>query len=337
MSSKNSFLKNVFTLRIVSENSQKSLVFKFKPMHVLLLVLVAAGAFLFLSRDFGSEAALANERCAALQKSNRELEMHVEKLREEKNRLAGLVEMQNIELADRLREVENTSSEVRSIIGLPSKKSGVASETAGEGRRKRSSLSSRSRLARDYSRRGFSGFSGIRAEIERNGRDVESLKGPATVHMNRIRRRNRIASIIPSMRPSRGIVTSPFGYRVHPVYGYYRFHSGIDIADNYGTPIYATASGRVVDSGYMGGYGNSVVISHGCGYSTLYGHCSSLVVSVGQTVRKGQLIAYMGSTGVSTGPHVHYEVRINGNVVDPSPYLVFSQRRLDNIVAKYGL
>ena len=90
-------------------------------------------------------------------------------------RLAGLVEMQNIELADRLREVEDTSSEVRSIIGLPSKKSGVASETAGEGRRKRSSLSSRSRLARDYSRRGFSGFSGIRAEIERNGRDVESL------------------------------------------------------------------------------------------------------------------------------------------------------------------
>lgn len=327
------FIRNVFTLRLASENSANTFILRFKPMHVILLLALIIGAAWFFAKDFGSDAAAANRRCEALRKSNRELEMHVEKLREEKNRLAGLVEMQNIELAERLREVEDTSSEVRSIIGLPSS----AKASAKSKEHKRPALSSRSRLAREYVREDFSGFSDMKSEIEKNSKDIESLRKPAESHMKAVRRRNRLMSIIPCMKPSAGIITSPFGFRIHPVYGYSRFHSGIDIAEGCGTPIYAAASGRVTDACYMGGYGNAVVLSHGCGYSTLYGHCSSLCVSPGQTVRKGELIAYMGSTGVSTGPHLHYEVRINGACVDPSLYFEFSQKRLDNLIAKYGL
>lgn len=100
------------------------------------------------------------------------------------------------------------------------------------------------------------------------------------------------------------------------------FHKGIDIAGDWGTAIVAADSGRVADvtTGWGGGYGNSILIDHGNGYSTRYAHCSSLRVSVGQQVTKGQLIAYEGSTGDSTGPHLHFEVRINGNPTNPRNY-----------------
>ncbi len=117
------------------------------------------------------------------------------------------------------------------------------------------------------------------------------------------------------------LVTSPYGYRVHPVLGTKRFHSGVDIGAPYGSSIYAANSGTVIVSGYnSGGYGNYVVISHGGGYSTLYAHCSSLKVSAGQTVSKGQVIAACGSTGMSTGPHIHFEVQLNGKTTNPMQY-----------------
>lgn len=121
--------------------------------------------------------------------------------------------------------------------------------------------------------------------------------------------------------PAAGPITSPYGYRVHPIFGTMRFHSGIDIGAYYASAILAADSGTVIDAGWMGGYGNAVIIDHGGGYSTLYGHCSQLYVSVGQGVRKGQQIAAVGSTGNSTGPHLHFEVRINGNPVDPLGFI----------------
>ncbi|MDV3352597.1 peptidase M23 [Leptolyngbyaceae cyanobacterium CCMR0082] len=121
--------------------------------------------------------------------------------------------------------------------------------------------------------------------------------------------------------PTSGVITSRFGSRIHPVLGYRRFHAGVDFGAPYGTRITAADSGKVIFSGWYGGYGNSVIIDHGGGLTTLYAHASRLNVREGQAVVKGQSIAAIGSTGLSTGPHLHFEVRRNGNPVDPMGFL----------------
>ena len=119
-----------------------------------------------------------------------------------------------------------------------------------------------------------------------------------------------------------GRITSPFGTRIHPIDKVEQFHGGIDIGGvGHGAPVYASADGIVISSEWLGGYGRTVIIDHGSGVSTLYAHNSSLTVEVGQEVKKGQLIARTGSTGVSTGPHIHFEVRVNGERVNPLEWL----------------
>ena len=123
------------------------------------------------------------------------------------------------------------------------------------------------------------------------------------------------------MWPCRGEITSYFGWRTHPVFGTTKYHSGMDIGVDYGTPIYAADSGTVIYSGWLGGYGYAVMIDHGSGLVTLYGHNQALNVYEGQYVSKGTCIAYAGSTGYSTGPHCHFEVRLHGEVTEPLNYL----------------
>ena len=121
--------------------------------------------------------------------------------------------------------------------------------------------------------------------------------------------------------PLGGPITSPFGWRVHPITGASRFHSGIDIGGDYGDTIHAAGAGIVSYAGWLSGYGYAVIIDHGGGISTLYGHNQALLVSEGQSVSQGQAIAECGSTGNSTGPHCHFEVRVDGEPVDPMGYL----------------
>ena len=120
------------------------------------------------------------------------------------------------------------------------------------------------------------------------------------------------------LQPVSGRISSGYGMRVHPISGRRKMHTGIDIAAPTGTPIKAAGSGVVIAASYMGGYGNTVIIDHGGGIATLYGHCSKLYVSAGQKVKQGDIIAAVGSTGYSTGPHLHWEVRKNGSPVNPS-------------------
>jgi septal ring factor EnvC (AmiA/AmiB activator) len=121
--------------------------------------------------------------------------------------------------------------------------------------------------------------------------------------------------------PASHRITSSYGGRSYPMGGYYDFHLGTDIGAGYGTPVVAYQSGTVLIAGYHWSYGNYVVIDHGNGLSTLYAHQSALFVSPGQTVSAGQHIGNVGSTGSSTGAHLHFEVRINGSTTDPAPYL----------------
>jgi murein DD-endopeptidase MepM/ murein hydrolase activator NlpD len=120
--------------------------------------------------------------------------------------------------------------------------------------------------------------------------------------------------------PLDGPVVSAFGPRLHPILGYTRMHTGIDIDGPRGADIFAAASGTVILAGSYGGYGNAVIIDHGGGMATLYAHQSSIVVSKGQKVLIADLVGYVGSTGLSTGPHLHFEVRLSGDPVDPASY-----------------
>ena len=118
-------------------------------------------------------------------------------------------------------------------------------------------------------------------------------------------------------RPVSGRLTSPYGYRIHPIYGIRKFHNGVDIAAPAGTPIRACDDGKVICAGWRGATGKTVIIDHGSGWATSYGHCSSIYVSVGEVVSSGQTIAGVGTTGLSTGNHVHWMVYRNGHHVNP--------------------
>jgi len=122
--------------------------------------------------------------------------------------------------------------------------------------------------------------------------------------------------------PAEGEITSPFGWRTHPIFGTQRLHTGIDIGADYGDTVRAADGGVVIHSDWMGGYGNAVIIDHGNGISTLYAHNSQLLVSEGQAVGKGQAVSRVGSTGYSTGPHLHFEVRQNGSPVNPLNFVL---------------
>ncbi len=140
-----------------------------------------------------------------------------------------------------------------------------------------------------------------------------------------IERKEDLLAAIPAIQPVSNKelerVASGFGYRIDPVYKIPKMHAGLDFTANTGTPIYATANGSVTESGFnFGGYGNHVVINHGFGYETLYAHMVRIKVKKGQKVKRGEVIGWVGNTGKSTGPHLHYEVRKNGTPVDPIYY-----------------
>ena len=137
-----------------------------------------------------------------------------------------------------------------------------------------------------------------------------------------MKNKEKILAATPAIQPvsnkDLNRIASGFGYRIDPVYKTIKMHAGLDFAAPQGTPIYATANGRVKVSGMSsGGYGNHVVIDHGYGYETLYGHMVRVKSRAGQHVTRGEIIGYVGTTGKSTGPHCHYEVRKNGNKIDP--------------------
>ena len=165
-----------------------------------------------------------------------------------------------------------------------------------------------------------------RGERESYERRIRELQAESDSIGDLLRRRSSGGAAISgngslSSPLARPVITSTFGYRIHPIYGDRRLHAGIDMRGANGTPIYASAPGEVVFAGIRGGYGNTVIIDHGGGIATLYAHQSKLAVAEGDEVARGQVIGAVGSTGFSTGPHLHFEVRARGVPVDPLGYL----------------
>ena len=163
----------------------------------------------------------------------------------------------------------------------------------------------------------------VAEQVQRRESGLQSLSQSMTVKPQAVVQLGDILAVEPVANAR---VTSPYGYRT---LGGREFHPGIDLAAPYGTPIYATGTGVVVYSGWKNGYGNFIEIDHGNGYVTRYGHSSRLLVSVGDHIKKNQEVALIGCTGRCTGPHLHYEVLLNGQRQNPATYLALAPRRED--------
>lgn len=173
--------------------------------------------------------------------------------------------------------------------------------------------------AAEAARNGTTGASAGDEDFQQLFASWKALEGGPTALASSRSSRVSIPSLIP-ITTNRGM-SSSFGLRVHPVLGGMRMHKGIDLPASTGTPIHATADGIVSKANWSGGYGLCVELEHGANMETRYGHMSRIAVAEGQSVRKGDVIGYVGSTGRSTGSHLHYEVRIAGEAVNPIPYM----------------
>ncbi|MDB5073781.1 MAG: metalloendopeptidase-like rane protein [Candidatus Eremiobacteraeota bacterium] len=221
------------------------------------------------------------------------------------------IDKQADELAGQLKAVQRENAEIKRLIG------------ADHGTRKQHSFVP----SRDVMRRAD--FAAVQERLRTLARasaatreDAQRLQRVAMRVLN-LRRaasmaRERMIASIPSLNPVGGGIAASFGWRTNP---WPEFHKGIDLEANYGDMVRAAAAGTVASAGWDGGFGNKVDIDHGNGYHTWYAHLSRIAVTAGQRVTKGAPIAYVGSTGESTGPHLHYQVMYAGNPVDPQPFL----------------
>ncbi len=160
------------------------------------------------------------------------------------------------------------------------------------------------------------------ADLEQIKLDISQEQNNLQEITETVKDKTSLLTSTPSIRPTSGWMTSGFGYRRSPFTGRREMHKGLDIASRFGTPIVAPADGIVTYAGRKGSLGKVVVLEHGYGYSTRFGHISKLLVRVGEHIKRGQIVAKVGTTGRSTAPHLHYEVRLNGVAVNPYNYIL---------------
>lgn len=228
-----------------------------------------------------------------------------------------------------LDEVKQLEQELRTLIGMGSRDAIIQAENtpqplteslpSGAGGPTREDSQTLDRLLRGDPRE--MSFEDITREIQTLHEEARQRLASAQDLNSRIIEERHLYRATPNMWPLNGYLTSHFGPRLSPTHGNEETHRGMDIAAPPGSPVRATADGVVRLARWSGGYGNVVVIDHGYGYSTRYGHNRQLLVNEGDKVRRGQLIALVGTTGNSTGPHCHYEVWYNGRVINPSRFL----------------
>ncbi len=286
--------KRSFTLMIIPHDSSNPRTHKINKVLILIIVFLIVGII--------TGSVILYKISSSKLTRVKHLEILEEVTEQQK---AQLKELEN--LKKKIKELEEVEKKLKQILGIkgsiqvsPSKVSGIPLN-----------LKTYSDLETFNTQRKILEMKAILKEKEEALAYIEK----------EINRRKSILAVTPSRWPTFGIITSGYGWRIHPIFRRKHFHEGIDIVSFWGTPVYATADGFVVFTGWKSGYGKTIEISHGRGISTLYAHLSSIKVQSGTYVKKGQLIGLVGSTGTSIGPHLHYEVRRNGIAVNPLPYL----------------
>jgi murein DD-endopeptidase MepM/ murein hydrolase activator NlpD len=236
-------------------------------------------------------------------------------LTQEQHERLQKIDAEASELDGEMRALEKQNEQIRKMIGADPKAKQKQIVTP--------SRDARQSVLPDDFRQVALRVERLHADSQRLRSEGDDLRQVA-LHVLNMRRlediaRARLLAAIPSLNPTGyGGIASPFGWRFSP---WPEFHKGVDLEADYGEPVRAAAAGTVVSAGWDGGYGNKVDIDHGNGYHTWYAHLSAFDVRPGQYVRKAQTIARVGSTGASTGPHLHYQIMLDGSAIDPVPYL----------------
>jgi len=233
-----------------------------------------------------------------------------------------------------LEQVRGNDCEIRSMLEMKSKKAIIETEEEGKGGPTYEEMNDLTRLldGKIYDMSNLDIHRQTSALIEETKKQLKSFKEITSF----VDDQRSLYQARPNRWPCIGNVTSPFGYRIHPIYGTYEYHSGFDIANHEDTPVYATATGKVLLCDWQGGYGRLIIIDHGYGYRTYYGHLHKILVKQGDRARRGQLIGLMGCTGSSTGTHLHYEVRVNDQPVSPVPFLSIDHNEMASLTKKRG-
>lgn len=255
------------------------------------------------------------ERRAELETSKQEAEAVRVKLDAEKvtleNEKASLVSEKEV-VTNKLSEQKNLEESKRNLIANMSQEEQMLANNIGDIMDDNAALEAEIQKV-------------IKAAQERARREAEAeAKRQAEAKKQQDANKTPPVSVVSSsgyVRPVNGRITSPYGYRIHPIYGVNKMHTGIDYAASQGTPVVSVKSGTVILRQYNSSYGNYIIVDHGGGVSSLYAHLSGFAISYGQSVNQGQKIGYIGSTGASTGPHLHFEIRINGSHVNPANYV----------------
>ncbi len=227
----------------------------------------------------------------------RQVDADVQKLHEKIDRMARTLE--------RLARVDNT---LRTAVNLP---------TVSEDEQQMATGGNRLSLLESPMPAALATTAQL---INQLSRQIEQQESSYQEIFGKYKENQELFACIPAIKPIDAPRTSGFGMRLHPIYQIMKFHSGQDFTAPIGTPIYATGNGIVETASFVDGYGNCVIIDHGFGYKTVYAHQSKLAVKAGQSVKRGMLIGYVGNTGVSEAPHLHYEVVKDGIKVNPSSY-----------------
>jgi len=320
--------RNVFTIMIVPHSETKVFTFRLSTLWFQVICYTFVCLFLFmmiLARSYQTMAADMWE-LEQLRLVNREQREQIDLLVQETTVLQQrMIELEELEQQVReMMELESYRGDSGAVASLPSGAGedlaalATTASVGGTGGGAGGTLPQTggatlvSRMAIQEALGALDILESVDERMSAKGRSLTELRARIAENMSYEASR-------PSIWPVHGYITSGYGYRL-TVFGY-EYHQGLDIAARTGTPIVATADGTVVFAGWNNGYGNTVVVEHGHGFTTVYGHCSKMAVSLGDRVKRGEVIAFIGDTGRSTGPHIHYEVRINGRRVNPVYYL----------------